>query len=93
MGQQGVDVSHGARETMGVATGDEEVVISRYGGVIGSEGSCCVYPVKILELEEPLMGRILCIEVDSINITMSSNKSWSEILGEYHRISIFRREI
>jgi hypothetical protein len=49
-----------------VATGGEEAVLGRYGGVIGGDGSCCVYPVNILEVQRPLRGRILCVEVDSV---------------------------
>ena len=49
-----------------MATGGEEAVLGRYGGVIGGDGSCCVYPVNILEVQGPLRVRILCVEVDSV---------------------------
>jgi hypothetical protein len=34
--------------------------------VIGGEGSCCASEEKILELEGPLRGRILCNGVDRV---------------------------
>jgi hypothetical protein len=41
-------------------------VPGRYGGVIGGEGNCCASEVKTVELDGPLRGRILCIEVDGV---------------------------
>lgn len=38
----------------------------RYGGVIEGEGSWWAREVKTVELEGPLRGRILCIEVDGV---------------------------
>jgi len=41
-------------------------VPGRYGGVMGGEGNCCASVVKTVELDGPLRGRILCIEVDGV---------------------------
>ena len=30
------------------------------------EGSCCTHPVKIEELDGPLRGMILCVDVDGV---------------------------
>ena len=58
----------------------EEAVLGGKGGVIG-EGSCCTYPVKIHELDGPLRGRILGVEVDGVVEQVWVKKTMGMSLG------------
>ena len=61
-------MSVAARERLrgAVLAWGEEAVLGRKGGVIG-EGSCCTHAVRVEELDGPLSGRILCIDVAGVS--------------------------
>ncbi len=55
----------------------------RYGGVIGGEGNCWESAVKTEELDGPLRGRILCMEVDGV-VTHACVKKSAGISWGFH---------
>jgi hypothetical protein len=58
-------------------------VPGRYGGVIGGEGNCWVSVVKTVELDGPLRGRILSIEVEDV-VTHACVKKTAGISCGFH---------
>jgi hypothetical protein len=50
---------------------------------MGGEGSCCASVVKTVELDGPLRGRILCIEVDGV-VTHAWVKKTAGISWGFH---------